>query len=118
MGTLEELIKNGLNAGIALIPIIPYMTDNELDEIIFSASNIGAKHFLHKSLELKGKQKSEFLKTIDLNYPNLKSRFENLYKDNFKLSSDFENEFNKKITSLCKKYNLPKKIDFKTKNHQ
>lgn len=108
---LKLLVKNDINAGIALIPIIPYLIDNELERIIKKASISNAKYFLNRHLEIKGEQKIEFMKLIKSKFPHLVSIFDELYRDNFKLNGKIDTYYNKKISALCKKYELQEKIN-------
>jgi len=109
--TLKSLIKNNIKAGVALIPIIPYIIDDELEEIIQKAHVINAQYFLHKYLQLMGDQKAEFIKTIQLKFPHLVATFEELYRCSYRLNENIESNYNKTISALCKKYNLSEKIN-------
>ena len=81
--TIEKLSESGIKSGIAVIPIIPYISESEIEKIIKSAKNHNAQYFLYKHLELKGDQKSCFLGILKEKYPNLIEKYKKLYKQNY-----------------------------------
>lgn len=111
--TLESIAEKGITAGVALIPIMPHLIDAELDEIVRKSKEFKAQYFLHKFLDLKGEQKEIFMNIISSNFPHILSKFRNLYKDNYQIDEILEEKYNQKIYTLCKKFNLPEKINSK-----
>jgi DNA repair photolyase len=111
METLKFLVKNGIKAGIALIPIIPYIVDEEIEKIIKKSKQNNAQFFLYKHLELKGDQKIAFMNIIQTKYPKLVSRFENSYKDSFNINKEIKSNYEKKIHKICDYYKISEKID-------
>lgn len=107
---VKTLSENGITAGVALIPILPYIVDNELEDIVKAAANSNAQYFLYKHLELKGDQTKIFKNMIQKHYSHLLSRYEELYKDNFEPGSNYISDVNEKLSKYCKEYNIPEKI--------
>lgn len=107
---VKTLGENGITAGIALIPILPYIVDNELEDIVKASTNSNAQYFLYKHLELKGDQTKIFNNIIQQYYSHLLSRYEELYKDNFVPNNNYLSSVNEKISKYCKEYNIPEKI--------
>jgi len=104
LNTIKKLTKRGINAGLAIIPIIPFITDNEIEEIIKIAKNYDAKYILYKPLELKGDQKQYFFNFINKSYPKLLKKYEILYKDSYKPIDKYINYIDKKYKKLSYSY--------------
>jgi DNA repair photolyase len=109
--TLKKLSNNGIKAGIAIMPILPFIVEkSELENIVRSAYENQAQFLLHKNLELKGDQKNVFFGTLKNFFPNLVDKYEKLYQNSYKPPSDYISELNKNLYELCKKYKLKNKI--------
>ena len=108
--TIFKLKKFGINSGIAIIPIFPYITEDELENIIKNAKKHNANYLLYKYLELKGDQKNYFFKKIEKFKPNLIKKYKNLYKNNYSPDKNYQKEFKINIEKLCKKYKIKNKI--------
>ena len=80
---IKKFTGSSIDSGLAVLPILPYITDDEINEIIKSAKNSNAKFLIYKHLELKGDQKTMFFEIIKNNYPNLLEKYEKLYEDSF-----------------------------------
>ena len=108
--TVKTLTEHGIKTGVALIPVLPYIIESELENIVKTASSWNAQYLLHKHLELKGDQKIIFKDIIRGHYPHILSKYEELYKGNFKPDKKYILELENRIYKYCKKYNIPKKI--------
>jgi DNA repair photolyase len=110
MQTLEKLRNNNIKAGIAFIPLLPYITDSELESMFQAAQRIGAQYLLHKHLELKGDQKQHFKNLIKMHYPHLLSRYDALYEHNIKPDDTYIKKLDNTLSQYHKTYNIPSKI--------
>lgn len=108
--TIEKLSLKGLNVGIAIIPIIPFINEEEIKEIIKSAINYKARYILHKYLELKGDQKLCFYNILIKFYPRLIEKYEKLYRNSYIPDSKFISKIEKDIQNYCKLFGLDYKI--------
>ncbi|MDH7517508.1 MAG: radical SAM protein [Candidatus Thermoplasmatota archaeon] len=108
--TVKQLSEKGIKTGIAIIPIIPYINENEIEEIIKTAKKHDAKYVLHKHLELKGDQKNIFIEIIKKFYPSLFTKYIDIYIDNYAPNQIYINRIAKSVNLYCKKYEIPTKI--------
>jgi len=108
--TIQSLVKHGIKTGVALIPIIPYIIDDEFELIIQSVKEHNAQYFLYKHLELKGEQKQYFMEIIKKNYPHLLSAVDKLYNNRFTPDNKYLSTVGKKIKMLCNKNHISTKI--------
>jgi len=110
LSTIKKLNKNNVKSGFSLIPVIPYIIDYEIEEIIKQAKENNSKYFLYKHLELKGDQRDIFFKVIKQNYPDLVDKYKKLYKGSFLPKKTYVKKIDSKIKKLLEKYNLKEKI--------
>jgi len=99
-----------IQVGTYLIPIIPYLTDNDenLEEIIKKTKEAGGDFILFSpGLTFRDTQKEYFIKKLD-NSPHREiiKPLLNLYRENMHLSSNYAKKINLKLYNLCKKYNI------------
>ena len=107
---VQTLSEYGINTGVALIPVLPYIVEHELDDIVKAASGWNAQYLLHKHLELKGDQKLLFKDIIREHYTNLLSKYNKLYRNDLKPDKKYISDLNDRIRDCCKKYNISDKI--------
>ncbi|MDG6229044.1 MAG: radical SAM protein [Candidatus Thermoplasmatota archaeon] len=104
--TMKQLSYNDITTGIALIPILPYLTDNSFEETISMASQFHAAYLIYKYLELKGDQKQKVFSLLDDIDVTLLPRYGKLYYERYSPSNEYMKEINKKIEDICKRYHL------------
>lgn len=110
MNIIEKLSENGIKTGLAILPVLPYIVEKELEEIIKIAKKNSAHYLLHKCLELKGDQKTVFLKILNNLNPNLVKKYGELYNDSYMPNQSYIMKVKDIIDQYCKKWNLPTKI--------
>lgn len=108
--TIEKLTKQDIKAGLAIIPVLPYIIENEFEDIVKSARNHRAGYLLHKHLELKGDQKTFYLNILKESYSDLVEKYEKLYENSYMPDSEHISKINSSIIRLCNNYELKNKI--------
>lgn len=108
--TVEHLRSQGIKAGVALIPMLPYIVESEIESIVKAARSVDAQYLLHKHLELKGDQERLFRNLIEAHYPNLLPKYDSLYDNDFNPRKEYIQELNAILSEYCKKYKIPDKI--------
>jgi len=103
---IKKLNENKIKAGLALIPVIPYLVEEEIEEILEQAKNYKASYFLFKYLELKGFQKDIFYKKLKAKYPGLLNKYKNLYSESYLPNEEYIKKTNNKIEELIDKYEI------------
>ena len=74
--TVRTLRKNKIMTGMALIPMLPYIIESELESIVKDVHSVDAQYLLHKHLELKGDQETLFRTLIEAHYPHLLPQYD------------------------------------------
>ena len=108
--TIKKLNDNGIKAGLAIIPVLPYIVENEFETIIKSSKEQNAQYLLHKHLELKGDQKTYYLEILRNNFSDLVEKYEKMYKDSYKPNYEYITKINDSINKLCRINHLKNKI--------
>jgi DNA repair photolyase len=107
---IKKLSKFKINAGIAQIPILPYISDNEFEKIISLSKKDNAKYFLYKYLELKGDQKQFYFDILKNHFPELIEKYKHLYQNSFIPNSNYISKLKTEINKLCKTHKIRNKI--------
>jgi DNA repair photolyase len=108
---VEKLNNENIRSGVALIPFLPYFSENNIEELVKSAKEHDAKYFLFKHLELKGDQKKYFFKILDKYYPAFVKKYDALYKYSYKPSESYIIDFSHLMHKNLIKYHIPHSID-------
>lgn len=94
---IKKLNENKILAGIAIIPVLPLIVDNELEELIKISKKYNAQYVLYKHLELKGDQKNIFFEIIKKFYPNLLNDYVKLYENSYFPKKNYIKDLSNKI---------------------
>lgn len=113
---LKLLSDAGVYTGITMMPILPFLEDNEenIIDIVQKGARAGAKYIIGWfGMTLRDKQRIHYYKKLDEFFPNIRRKYIDEYGDAYncnatnagKLSRIFRNECNKHgITTKMKKY--------------
>jgi DNA repair photolyase len=107
---VEKLSEGGIKTGLAIMPILPFIVEEELEKIVEDASKHKADYILHKHLELKGDQKTVFLKALEKFNPSLINRYKELYKDSYMPSQTYILNVKDTLDRLCTNYKVKNRI--------
>jgi len=103
---MKKLSDSGINTGLAIIPILPYLVEEDFSSIIKLAKKFNAQHIVYKTLELKGDQKFLFMDLLKSYRFDLVDKYKKLYMDSYKPNDDYITRMNKKLDKICKNFNL------------
>ncbi len=107
---IEKMSEKGIKTGLAIIPILPFIIEEEIEDIIKLSLKHKSRYLLYKFLQLKGFQKNIFyhhLKHLD---NSLVEKYENLYTDNYEPDTKYTKKINDEILMNCKKYGISNNI--------
>ena len=82
---MGRLVQAGVNAGVALAPVIPGITDDtaNLENVARSAADHGARFLWANTVYLKPGTKEHFLSFVRKEYPGLEADFQRLYPGSY-----------------------------------
>lgn len=114
---LKKLSDNGIYAGVILLPILPFINDNEenIKNIIKRAYECNAKFVLNHFLgvTLRGNQKNYFYKRLKEIFPkgNLVEKYEKIHNGNDNYISLKNQIPSKAFKEECERYNILYKME-------
>jgi len=100
--TLKTLSSNGIETYAFIGPILPYITEEGLEELISRLAKTPVKRILVDKLNIKAGNWRTIKKTLSEHYPNLIPKFEEAL---FKQSHYYE-RLKPDIRELCKRHGL------------
>lgn len=106
---LKALSDNGIFAGLLLMPVLPFLEDNEenIQEIIKGAVESGAK-FIYAAfgVTLRENQREWYFDQLDTHFPGIKEKYIKQYGNSYQCSSAKGKELWGLFTSQCHKEGL------------
>jgi DNA repair photolyase len=78
---LRRLVEGGVRAGVGVAPILPGLSDDpgRLEAVVRAARHAGAAFVWAEVLHLREGTREHFLQVLEREWPELLSRYENLY---------------------------------------
>jgi DNA repair photolyase len=107
---IQKLNNQAIRAGVAIIPLLPFFVENELEKTIKIIKNHNARYILHKNLELKGDQKTKFLNFLKNNHPESLEKYGKLFKNNYAPDLSYIKKIDRLFVKLCKRYKIKNKV--------
>ena len=107
MEVLRQLKGKGINLGLHLMPIVPYLTDTpeNLENIFREVGKIPVDYVIAGMLNLRSETRKNFLRFIQENYPELASKYFQEYKGAY-WEKEKRREVYFLVHKLMKKYGL------------
>jgi len=107
MEVLRQLKEKGINLGLHLMPIVPYLTDTpeNLENILREAGKVPVDYVIAGMLNLRSETRKNFLRFIQENYPQLADKYFKEYKGAY-WEKEKRREVYFLVHKLMKKYGL------------
>jgi len=102
LAIIKKISEKNIKTILAIIPILPYITDKEINKILLKADEYKAYKIVFKTLELKGDQKQLFFNIIKDKYPELFKKYKKIYNDSFQPDDGYINKINKILNEKIK----------------
>lgn len=104
---LKEFRKTNASTGLHVMPIIPFITDNEgnFDKMFASAAECGVHYVLPGTLYLRGTTYKNFMAFIQKEFGDIESEFKKLYKTG-SAGNEYKTILYEKVNRLRDKYGL------------
>jgi DNA repair photolyase len=106
---INELSKNGIFAGILLMPVLPFLEDNEenISNIIKLAHENGAK-FIYPAIgvTLRLNQRDWFYQKLDDNFPGIKQKYIKQYGNSYECRSPRAKELMQLLQNECDRFGI------------
>lgn len=106
---IKELSSNGIFAGVLLMPVLPFLEDNEenIGSIVKLAYENGAK-FIYPAfgVTLRQNQRDWFFKKLDENFPGIKQKYIEQFGNNYECRSPKSKELWQLFQRECERHGI------------
>jgi DNA repair photolyase len=106
---IKELSSNGIFAGVLLMPVLPFLEDNEdnIGSIVKLAYENGAK-FIYPAfgVTLRQNQRDWFYKKLDENFPSIKQKYIEQFGNNYECQAPKAKELWQLLQGECERYGI------------
>ena len=106
--TLQKVKEEGFYAGVALIPVLPFISDSpeQIEEMIKTAKEYRADYVFVGALTLYGIGKELYYKVLRRYFPELLPRYKMLFKIFNQPNRVYRLELERRAMKLCEKYGI------------
>ena len=104
--TLKEFKKTNAIVGVHAIPVMPFITEDGLEEIFIKTKENNLDYAICEVLNLRGECRKIFLNFVRKNFYEHYKKYLYIYGNNGELKEEYKNKIHKKIKYLEEKYNL------------
>ncbi|MBD3370218.1 radical SAM protein [Candidatus Fermentibacteria bacterium] len=109
MRALRTLRAKGIYAGVALMPVLPFLTDSEENVVaVFRrAVDAGARFVLPWfGMTLRDGQREYYYRQLDRLYPGARDKYEKAYGDSYHCSARRHERLHEVFEGLCNEYDV------------
>jgi len=109
---LQEIKERGFYAGIAYIPVLPFISDNDdqLEEMIVAAKEFNADYVFVGALTLFSAGRRLYYKVLEKYFPELLPKYRRLFRIFNQPSKEYQMRLEIKAKKLCEKYKVNYRI--------
>jgi DNA repair photolyase len=112
---MEQLAREGIYAGLILMPVLPGITDREeaIKELIESAANSGAQYVIGSmGMTLREGNREYYYEQLDKHFPGLKQQYIKTYGEQYGIAPAHANTLKSAFIQTCKSFGLATKMNF------
>lgn len=119
---MKVLSENGIQVGISMMPILPFIEDNSenISAIEEKASSAGVSYIIPSfGMTMRDRQRSHFYEKLEQHFPGLKQKYIRKFGGNYSCSANNYQELKAIFEKKCKEFEIsPKIIPFKKQEEQ
>lgn len=104
--TLKEFKKTKAIVGVHAIPVMPFITEDGLENIYIKTKENGLYYCISEVLNLRGECRKIYLNFVRENFKEHYKKYLYIYDNNGELKEEYKNKIYKKIKLLEEKYSL------------
>ncbi len=113
LAALRTLNLRGLLTGITLMPVLPFIEDNEenIRQIVTLAAENGARYILPAfGMTLRDRQRAYYYAKLDRLFPGLRTRYEKAFGERYSASVQNAGRLGKVFNDLCREVGIATKM--------
>ncbi len=103
LGAVGELAAAGVRAGVAYIPVLPFISDSERDvaEMVAAAREAGADYVFVGALTLHGEGREAFYSVLRARFPELLPRYRALFRGRMAPTGSYQERLARAARRAC-----------------
>jgi len=106
---LQVLATNGITAGIALMPVLPFLEDDleNIHQIVFKAHQAGVGYIIPSfGMSLRDRQREYYYQKLDRLFPGLRQQYHRIYGDQYRVAARNSNLLESKFKDWCREFGI------------
>jgi len=106
--TIRQLSKEGIHVGIAMIPILPYVYDDEenIETVVREVKRAGGKYVIAGCLTLDRNVYNAYLPVLRKVHPEATRKTMELYAERYEPPPSYQAEIGGKVKEICIKHGI------------
>jgi len=110
--TLQKVKEAGFYAGIAYIPVLPFISDSDenLEEMVKTAREFDVDYIFAGALTLYGAGKEIYYRVLERNFPELVPEYRKLFRIFNQPPTKYQKELERRVREFCEKYGVKYRI--------
>jgi DNA repair photolyase len=101
---VKQLRESGLNVGVSASPLIPGITDRELEAVAEASKEAGAQWFYSGVLFLMPSSAKEFLPFIEKKFPKLAKQYQHWYAKNGYAPEEYRKKISHRVQRIRQRF--------------
>jgi DNA repair photolyase len=113
LAAMRTLSRNGFITGITLMPVLPFIEDDEqnIRKIVDLAIENGARYILPAfGMTLRDRQRSYYYEKLDQLFPGMSQRYKTAFGEQYSAPAQNSGKLKKVLNDLCRKYGIVTKM--------
>jgi DNA repair photolyase len=110
---MKILAENGILTGVTMMPILPFIQDNEenITQIVTQAHEHGASYVLSSfGMTLRDRQRAFYYDKLDRHFPGLRQRYQRQFGDQYYVPANNFEELKAVFEKLCERHGIAVRI--------
>ena len=107
------LADNGIQTGVTMMPILPFIEDNEenIEAIVEQAADAGASYILPSmGMTMRDRQRAYYYEQLDRHFPGLRAKYERVYGERYSCEVPYSNKLYSLVSTLCEGYGIATRL--------
>ncbi|MFZ2489094.1 MAG: radical SAM protein [Anaerolineae bacterium] len=113
LAALERLAKAGIVAGVALMPVLPFLEDDPaaLRELVDRAYGCGAAHIIAGfGMTLRDRQREHYYAELERRFPGVKAQYERAFGERYSAPAVGAAQLEAQFAEQISRYGLPRRV--------
>lgn len=110
---MKTLSDNGIYTGVTLMPVLPFIEDNEenISQIVTKTHEAGGKYFIASfGMTLRDRQRDYYYEKLDLLFPGVRRKYERKFGNSYGCAANNVAKLKQVFSKLCDKYGIATRI--------